>query len=147
MSRYAIAIVVALALSAGTDARSLMSHTNHGSYGGLSGDASYWATISTSQTVWSTTIVTPKWYLADPNGFNGDKTQYVSSGFLTIVKDIPRGNALPVQYQVVATKVNEGYTQVSIELKNDGNVVGRMSGQTSLLPGTNIAGNAIVHFT
>jgi hypothetical protein len=154
-----IAIVAAIAMSiSNVDAiRSLRSGTDNenGDYSqtparqllGASPSQSYWSTIATSQTVWSSTIVTNKWYFADTNGFDSAKNQYVASGFLDVTQDVPHGSgALPVQYQITATKVNAGYTKISIILKTNDKVVGQLTGQTSLLPGTNIKGSAVVHF-
>jgi hypothetical protein len=107
----------------------------------------YWSTIATTTTVWSTTIVTPNWYMADTNGFGQLQNQYVSSGFLTMNQDVPRqSNPLSVKYEIVATKVHAGYTELSIKLTSNGKMVGLLTGQTSLLPGTKITGHAAIRF-
>jgi hypothetical protein len=156
MSRYVALVAIALTVFAETaDARrTLMSGERPSEHApvrrllGKSLTQSYFATIATTPTVWSTTIVTPRWYLADTNGFSNAQNQYVGSGFLTVAKDVPHGSgALSVTYQITATKVNAGYTWMTIVLTSNGKTVGELNGQTSLLPGTSIKGSAAVHFT
>jgi hypothetical protein len=112
-----------------------------------SSSQSYWATIATSPSVWSTTIVTKNWYLADTNGYSSIQNQYVASGFLKVSQDIPRtSQPLSVWYTITATKKSPDYIEVSIDLTSNDRVVGRLTGQTSLLAGTAISGHAVVHF-